>query len=154
MSREYVFEADDEADTQSLARRLAALLPGTAVVALNGTLGAGKTRFVQALAEAIDVEPHAVTSPTFVLIQEYVGSTSIYHFDVYRLHDDDEFLDLGPEEYFARPGWSVIEWAERVARCLPREHLEIRIEVTGETSRRFYVIGHGGFYGALVDQLA
>ena len=82
------------------------MLPDGTTVALCGTLGAGKTRLVQAIAEAAGVDRRDVLSPTFVLIQEYHGRRSIYHIDAYRLRDEDEFLALGPEEYFdgRRPG--------------------------------------------------
>jgi tRNA threonylcarbamoyladenosine biosynthesis protein TsaE len=148
-----VYDAADEAATARLGAALAAVLPPGSVIALDGTLGAGKTRLVQALAQAAGVDRRAVVSPTFVLIQEYQGPQPIYHFDAYRLHDEDEFLELGPEEYFASSGWTVIEWAERVANSLPREHLQIRIYVTGETSRRFEITGVGEKYESLVEAL-
>src|SRR5688500_870189 len=88
-----------EADTERLGRRLGELLPAGAVVALDGPLGAGKTRLVQGLAAARGHDPLAVVSPTFTLVQEYRGERPVYHFDVYRLRDDDEFLNLGPDEY-------------------------------------------------------
>jgi tRNA threonylcarbamoyladenosine biosynthesis protein TsaE len=134
-----VFDANDLADTQWLGAALAESLPDGCVVALIGTLGAGKTRLVQAVAEASGVAPGEVVSPTFVLVQEYHGRRPIYHFDAYRLQGDDEFLDLGPQEYFERPGLSFVEWADRVERCLPADRVEIRIEVTGESSRRFEI---------------
>lgn len=143
--------AADVAETGQLAAALAAVLPPSAVIALNGTLGAGKTRFVQAIAAAVGVDPAGVLSPTFSLIHEYVGAkagaaAAIYHFDVYRLRDDDEFLELGPDEYFARPGWSLVEWGERRARCLPAERLEIQIEIVGPTARRFTLTARGTTY--------
>ena len=70
---------------------------------------------MQAVAEAAGVDPKQVLSPTFVLIHEYRGRLPIYHFDAYRLRDDDEFLQLGPEEYFDGSGWTFVEWADRVA---------------------------------------
>ena len=139
----FTFHAQSEADTRRLGHALAAALPATAVIALQGTLGAGKTRLVQALAAAAGVDPSSVTSPTFVLCQQYHAQRSIYHLDAYRLHDVDEFLELGVEEYFEGPGLTLIEWADRVAPCLPEEHLEIQIEVTGPDSRRFLLIPHG-----------
>ena len=72
-----------------------------------------------------------------MLCQEYRGRRDLFHFDTYRLRDEDEFLQLGPEEYFAAGGITVVEWADRVLDCLPRERLEVRIEVTGETIRTF-----------------
>ena len=135
----FVFNATDEAATAAFGRALAERLPPRTVVALIGPLGAGKTRLVQAVAEAAGVDRREVISPTFVLIHEYEGRLPIYHFDAYRLRDEDEFLRLGPEEYFERTGWTFIEWAERVERCLPTQRLEIRIEQTGPSSRRFTV---------------
>jgi tRNA threonylcarbamoyladenosine biosynthesis protein TsaE len=149
----FIFEATDEADTVALGAALAECLPPRAVVALIGALGAGKTRLVQAVAAAAGVDPREVMSPTFVLIHEYQGRLPIYHFDTYRLRDEDEFLQLGPEEYFERPAWTFIEWADRVERCLPRERLEIRIEPIGATSRRFEISAIGEPYQAVIEAL-
>ena len=137
-----------------MGQALAAGLPDGSVVALNGPLGAGKTRLVQALAEASGVDRRDCVSPTFVLVHEYRGRRPIYHFDVYRLHDDDEFLELGPDEYFDGSGISLIEWAQRVERCLPRERLEIEIEPTGPTSRRFQISAVGPRYAEVIATLA
>ena len=133
----YRWVAGNEADTRQLGAALADVLPPGTTVALIGTLGAGKTRLVQALAAACGVPADTVVSPTFVLCQPYRGRRQLYHLDAYRLKDDDEFLELGPEEYFESDGLTLIEWADRVARCLPADRLEIHIEVTGETERTF-----------------
>jgi tRNA threonylcarbamoyladenosine biosynthesis protein TsaE len=131
-----------EQDTERLGKALAELLPPGTVVGLIGTLGAGKTRLVQAVATALGVPEGGVTSPTFVLVNEYHGGRiPLYHFDTYRLKDDDEFLELGPEEYFDSDGISFVEWADRVEHLLPDDWLEIAIEVTGETTRRVAVVG-------------
>ena len=94
-----------------------------------------------------------MVSPTFVLIQEHCGRRPIYHIDAYRLRDEDEFLQLGPEEYFESAGLTLIEWADRVARCLPRQRIEIHAEVTGPESRRFTVVDLAGEYQTVIDQL-
>ena len=130
----------------ALGNALAAALPPTALVALNGPLGAGKTRLVQAVAEAAGIDPALVTSPTFVLIHEYTGPAPLFHFDMYRIRDDDEFLSLGPEEYFSRQGRTFIEWADRVAASLPRERLEISIEPDQSTARIFVIRAYGPEY--------
>jgi tRNA threonylcarbamoyladenosine biosynthesis protein TsaE len=140
---EFVFQADDESDTQRLGAALARTLPSGTTVALIGTLGAGKTRLVQALATACGVPPETVVSPTFVLCHEYHGQRSLYHLDAYRLKDDDEFLQLGPEEYFESDGITLIEWADRVLNCLPPQRLEIHIDVVGHTARRFRLVAVG-----------
>ncbi|QDS98641.1 tRNA (adenosine(37)-N6)-threonylcarbamoyltransferase complex ATPase subunit type 1 TsaE [Adhaeretor mobilis] len=134
-----IFQANCEADTEHLGAALAGALPAGTTVALIGTLGAGKTRLVQAVGAALGVPSDEVNSPTFVLINEYEGDKPIYHFDAYRLRDDDEFLELGPEEYFESAGLTFVEWADRVADCLPEEYVRIEIEVLGETERRFMI---------------
>jgi tRNA threonylcarbamoyladenosine biosynthesis protein TsaE len=142
MSR-FVFDAADEKATAILGTVLADILPNGTTVALCGTLGAGKTRLVQAIAEAAGVDRRDVLSPTFVLIQEHRGRRPIYHIDAYRLRDDDEFLALGPEEYFDGEGVTLVEWADRVENCLPEDRIEIHIEVTGPESRRFELLARG-----------
>ncbi len=150
---QFVFDAQNEADTVALGQALADLLPDGTTVALNGTLGAGKTRLVQAIASAAGVEPGTAVSPTFVLLQEYHGRRAIYHVDAYRLRDEDEFLELGAEEYLASPGLVFIEWAERVAGALPRERMQIDISETGVTSRRFQLTAHSPALVAVIDKM-
>lgn len=138
----FTFTAQNEHDTDRLGAALAKALPPGTVVGLVGTLGAGKTRLVQAVATAVGVPRESVTSPTFVLVNEYKGGRlPIYHFDTYRLKDDDEFLNLGPDEYFDGNGITFVEWADRVAPLLPVGRLEITIDVTGESSRRISIRG-------------
>jgi tRNA threonylcarbamoyladenosine biosynthesis protein TsaE len=142
-------DATNESDTAKLGKALAEVLPDGTTVALCGTLGAGKTRLVQAIAEASGIDRHGVVSPTFVLVQEHHGRRTIYHIDAYRLHDNDEFLSLGPEEFFESDGLTLIEWADRVAPCLPSDYIEIHIHVTGVDSRRFEVCAVGQRYRTL-----
>ncbi len=147
------FDAPDEQATEALGTALAGALPDGAVVALCGELGAGKTRLVQAVAAAEGIDRREVVSPTFVLVHEYHGRRTLYHFDAYRLRDEDEFLALGPDEYFEGGGLSFVEWADRVAGCLPRERVEIRIKPTGPASRRFEVEAIGRRYAEVVLNL-
>ncbi len=148
------FVAHSESDTDRLGHALASALPDGSVVALIGTLGAGKTRLVQAIATASGVDPATVVSPTFVLVHEYTGRRPIYHFDAYRLKDDDEFLALGPEEYFDGRGITLVEWADRVERCLPREYLEVRIAVAEPTDREFSIRPVGAAYEPVAAAMA
>ena len=145
--QEFKFSAESELDTDRLGRCLAAQLPETATVALEGTLGAGKTRLVQAIAAGCGIDAHSVTSPTFVLCQPYCGTRQLYHLDAYRVNDLDEFLELGVDEYFEGPGLTLIEWSDRVAPCLPAEYLKIQIEITGQSGRQFSLTA----YGAAID---
>ncbi len=150
-----VLDAPDLDATGAFGRRLAALLFPGAVVALVGPLGAGKTHLVRAVAEGLGVaDTRVVSSPTFVLIQEYDARLPVYHFDAYRLQGPAEFADLGAYEYFEGRGVCLVEWADRVEASLPAEYLSVTLAVTGETSRRFTVAARGERYQALVGQLA
>ena len=137
-----------------LGRRLGnRLFPG-AVVALIGPLGAGKTFLARAIAEGLGVaDSRVVTSPTFVLIQEYDGRLPIYHFDAYRLKAVREFADLGVGEYFSGDGVCLVEWADKVAETLPADHLRIELEVLGETRRRATVTAPGPVSESISGQL-
>jgi tRNA threonylcarbamoyladenosine biosynthesis protein TsaE len=154
MSRTLTIDVTDLAGTETLGRRLGTLLFPGAVVALVGPLGAGKTHLTRAIAEGAGVEnPAAVTSPTFVLIQEYPGPLAVYHFDTYRLASAREFEDLGVEEYFRGEGICVVEWADRVEAVLPADRLTVTIEVMGPTARRFEVASRGETYEEVVRRL-
>ena len=140
--------------TVAFGRRLGALLFPNAVVALVGPLGAGKTHLARAIAEGLAVaDPALVTSPTFVLIQEYPARLPIYHFDAYRLAGPAEFLDLGAAEYFEAGGVCLIEWADRVAPALPRDRLEIELRPRDADRREFTATAFGGRYEELLEQL-
>jgi tRNA threonylcarbamoyladenosine biosynthesis protein TsaE len=155
MSHSATFDIPDLAATEALGRRVGALLFPGAVVALVGPLGAGKTHLARAIAQGLEIaNPHIVTSPTFVLIQEYPARIPIYHFDAYRLSGAREFLELGAEEYYDSGGVCLIEWADRVADALPPEHLKIEIRPLDENRRRFEVTATGAGYERLVQQLS
>ena len=144
----------DLAATETFGRRLGQLLFPGAVVALIGPLGAGKTHLVRAVAEGLGVaDRRLVTSPTFVLIQEYPGRVPVYHFDAYRLPSSEAFDDLGAQEYFEADGVCLVEWADRVERSLPAEQLLIQLTVISETARRAEIDGIGARYEELVRAL-
>ena len=149
-----VLDLSDPTATAAFGRRLGRLLFPGSVVGLIGALGAGKTFLVRAVAEGLEIrDSRAVTSPTFVLIQEYAARLPIYHFDAYRLRSEAEFFDLGVHEYFASPGVCLIEWADRVQGCLPAERLGIELIVTGETGRKALLQATGERYESLLGAL-
>lgn len=151
--RSCFFTAHNLQDTDRLGSVLAELLPEGTAVALCGTLGAGKTRLVQAVAAACGVPRSTVVSPTFVLCQEYHGQRTLYHLDAYRLKDSHEFLQLGPEEYLDSPALTLIEWGDRISDCLPDERVEIHIEIIGETSHKFRIVAIGSRFESLLPDL-
>ncbi|HLJ11152.1 MAG TPA: tRNA (adenosine(37)-N6)-threonylcarbamoyltransferase complex ATPase subunit type 1 TsaE [Planctomycetaceae bacterium] len=137
-SADWRLDTASEAETDLLGARLAHALEPGAVVALVGGLGAGKTRLVRAVAEALGAAREAIASPTFVLVHEYEARLPIYHFDVYRLREPADFLDLGADEYLASAGVCFIEWADRVESFLRVDHLRIEITAAGASSREFH----------------
>lgn len=122
-------ELKSEADTLKLGERLAAhAVPGL-VVALVGELGAGKTTFTRGFARALGVPEELVTSPTYLLQQDYATNRGyfIFHFDAYRLDDPDQFEALGVGETFDSGGVSLVEWADRAEESLPADAWWIKI---------------------------
>ena len=148
--------SEEVGDTLRLGRALAENgLQASDVIALTGPLGAGKTVLVKGLAEGLGVRSgQAVTSPTFVLLNKHLGRVPLYHFDAYRLRSATEMLDIGCEEIFYGSGVSVVEWADRVRGCLPKERLDIRIEISGAASRRLTLTPHGARWRRFVAALA
>jgi len=150
----------DLAAIDRFAARLVGLLPATAMVALAGDLGAGKTTLVKAVAAAVGIDPAGVTSPTFGLIHLHDtddGSLQVAHADMYRLTGVEELAELGWEELIepqaGRRCWVFVEWPERIATALPAERLEISIAITGETTRQLTVTGRGARYATIPTAL-
>lgn len=149
-----IFAAEHLSHTNTLGEALAAVVPPGTTVALEGTLGAGKTHLVQAIAQGCGIDRNNVVSPTFVLVQQYHGRRPLWHIDAYRIADVDEFEQLGSDEFlFDHEGLALVEWADRVAEALPAERIRIRIEVAGPTQRRFAVEAIGSGLEATIDRL-
>jgi tRNA threonylcarbamoyladenosine biosynthesis protein TsaE len=127
-----------EDETAAAGRGLASRLAPGSVVLLFGDLGAGKTAFVRGLAEGLGLDPDAVSSPTFTLIQEYRGSPSLYHVDLYRLQGGAEIDDLGLDDLASGDAIVAIEWAEKM-RARPGDAWEVRIQDLGEDLREIQI---------------
>ena len=139
------FELTGPQATRALGERLGSLLRGGEVIALRGDLGAGKTTFVQGLAQGLGLSWDEVTSPTFVLAVSLSGGRLLLnHVDLYRL-DEEEALELGLEEMMTGPGSengvTAVEWAERAEGILPAERIEINLEWAGPEIRRAEIAG-------------
>jgi len=143
------FISHSEAQTRRLGTRLAPLLHPGDVLALDGDLGRGKTRFVQGICQGLEItEP--VVSPTFTLVNEYHGRWPVYHIDLYRIINSSELLTFGLEDYLYGAGISLIEWGNRAADFLPPSYLTIELYHLEETKRRVVLRPHGEHFIKLI----
>ena len=136
-----VYFSTSEQETEALGARLVQALPQGSVVALYGDLGAGKTAFVRGMARGLGLNCR-VSSPTFTIVNEYLGQRSLFHFDMYRLSGPEELFDIGWEDYLSRGGVCAVEWSENVADAFEGDEITVRIEKSGE-SERTIIIGEG-----------
>lgn len=141
-------------ETIALGERLGSLLSSGDFIALTGDLGSGKTQFAKGIAAGLAVDPSVpVTSPTYTLVNIYKGRFPLYHFDLYRLHGDQDIVDLGFEEYFYGRGVCLVEWAERLNDLLPEERLEVALSHAGDECRRFTFTPFGDRAYEIVERL-
>ena len=131
-----------EAETEAVGRRLAETLPDGTVVAMYGDLGAGKTAFVRGMARGLGITEQ-VSSPTFTIVNEYLGPRTLIHFDMYRLGSSDELFAIGWEEYLTRPAILAVEWSENVADAFEGTECVVRIRHLGGDDREITIEGGG-----------
>ncbi len=130
---QYTVHSADE--THELGKSLGQTLPKNAIIAFSGDLGAGKTTFIRGIVEGLEIDLNTVSSPTFSFLNIYSGNLSVYHFDLYRLPETEEFFKAGFDEYFTAGGVCCIEWAEKIATALPMDTITITISNLGEEKR-------------------
>lgn len=125
--------------TEEVAKEFSKTLKGGEVIAYRGNLGMGKTCFTRGLAEGLGFEGF-VTSPTFALINEYLGGRlNIYHFDMYRISSWDELYSSGFFEYIEQNGVVACEWSENIQNALPENTIYVEIVALGETQRKITI---------------
>lgn len=126
------------ADIDTAAGQFIELMGDATVFAFNGEMGAGKTTFINALCRALGVEDDPTSSPSFAIINEYRSDTTaelIYHFDLYRLENVDEALEIGVEDYFDSGAICLLEWPGRIEELLPYDTVRVDIKVNEDGSR-------------------
>jgi tRNA threonylcarbamoyladenosine biosynthesis protein TsaE len=136
----YTFHTDSEQETKELGVRLGRSVPSGTVVSLQGPLGAGKTVIAKGIAEALQIN-EAIVSPTFTLVQEYVGTMPLHHMDLYRLHGIDDFSGIGGEELLYSDGITLIEWSEKIEDILPPGTVRVKIAIEDNGSRDIMISG-------------
>lgn len=134
------FLTKSESETEALGARLAAVLPNGSVVAMYGDLGAGKTAFVRGMARGMGLTAR-VSSPTFTIVNEYLGQRELIHFDMYRLSGADELFDIGWEDYLARGAVCAVEWSENVEDAFFGDEVRVRIEKLSTNERKITLEG-------------
>jgi len=150
-----VVKSTSEKMTEKLGQTLGKNLPAGIVIALDGELGAGKTVFARGVAKGMGVEA-VVNSPSFVIMNLYRGRKDLYHFDFYRLEEEEELHELGLEEYFYAEGVTLVEWAAKFPSVLPATRLEIEIVKDNEdleNSRILYFRPRGELDDVLLEEL-
>ena len=137
---EYLSHSAEE--TEAIGEALGRQLRGGGVVAYRGGLGMGKTAFTRGLARGLGCRGR-VTSPTFTIVNEYNGTTPLFHFDMYRLEDEDALFDIGWDDYLERGGVCAVEWSENVESALPADtvYVTIRRDENHEDWRHITVTG-------------
>src|SRR5215216_5342126 len=129
------FISNSPAETAAIARQIAEHLVAGSVLALTGELGSGKTLFTQGLVAALQ-SAATVTSPTFTIVHEYQGGRlPVYHFDFFRLENQQPAVRLGLEDYFFGDGVCVVEWADRFPDLIPEQARWISLEIKSERQR-------------------
>ena len=134
------FFSKNELETEELGARLAQSIAGGAVIAMYGDLGAGKTAFVRGMARGLGLDCR-VSSPTFTIVNEYLGERELIHFDMYRLSSGDELFDIGWEDYINRGAVCSVEWSENVEDAFYGDEIKLRIEKLSDTERKITIEG-------------
>lgn len=149
------FESLSPDDTEHLGYFLGSISKKGYLICLVGDLGVGKTEFVKGFAKGLGVEEY-VTSPTFIIVNEYKGRLPLYHFDVYRINNTDEMYEIGYEEYFYGDGVCIIEWGDMIESLLPQERITVTIskDITqGVDYRNIDIIPSGDKYNSIIPEM-
>lgn len=127
-----------EEETMEVGARIGEKLKSGDVISLNGDLGAGKTHITKGIAKGLGVNDY-ITSPTFIIVNEYEGRIPLYHFDVYRINDIDEMYEIGFDEYLYGKGVCIVEWGEIVKELLPEYSIKIDIFKIDDNTREIVI---------------
>jgi tRNA threonylcarbamoyladenosine biosynthesis protein TsaE len=142
------------AETERLGRELGSMLAPGVFLALKGELGGGKTCFTRGVVAGAAPESAAmVASPTFAIMNEYVGAIPVFHFDFYRLSGSLEIAELGFEDYFQASGICIAEWAERLEELIPPDHLSISFKYAEQEHREIQFEASGPVSSAILAKL-
>ena len=151
----YVISSDSPSATFNLGKRLGKRLGQGNILALIGELGSGKTLFTKGVCAGLSVPERQISSPSYVLVNEYQGKLPIFHMDLYRLEGLGDKFEIGILDYLGRAeaGVMVVEWAEKVLSLLPAEYIKVQINVLAARKRQVILNGFGERSGSLIREL-
>lgn len=135
-----VYYTNSDKETEAVGEEFGRSVKDGTVIAMYGDLGAGKTAFVRGMARGMGITER-VSSPTFTIVNEYLGERTLIHFDMYRLGSADELFDIGWEDYLARGAVCAVEWSENVEEAFYGDEIRLTIEKISDTSRKITVEG-------------
>lgn len=136
-----------------LGQQLGIQLTKGDIIALIGDLGGGKTWFTKGVAIGLNIEPNDVVSPTFTLVNEYYGKYPLFHMDLYRMENKDDFVSLDLDSYFSGEGIVVVEWADRWPGTLPDERVQIDFKMIDNNTRELKFYGFHNRARAIIEAL-
>jgi tRNA threonylcarbamoyladenosine biosynthesis protein TsaE len=151
-TRTFVVDSGSSRETKAWGRRLASILQGGELLALEGDLGVGKTCFIKGVARGLSMREEQILSPTFTMIQEHSGRLPLYHIDLYRL-ETVGLDDMGLREYLFSEAIAAVEWFERLRDAGEINRLAIRIAYASANRRRIEFVAVGERYATLLESL-
>ncbi len=147
-------KTNGESETRQLAEKLGWLLNDQCLITFSGTLGSGKTTFVQSMAKGLDVPPeYYVTSPTYTIINSYPGRLSLHHADLYRIEDEAELEEIGFQEMIDNRSVTAVEWPEKVSDSYLKKDIGIQLDVLNASERKIILHLYGLKFENLVSNL-
>ena len=152
---EYIFLSNSPAATSALGKRMGEKLEAGSVIALMGELGCGKTLLTRGICDGLGVPRRQVNSPTFVLVNEYLGRLPVFHMDLYRLCEIAEGFEIGVLDYLVRAesGVMIVEWAEKIRPLLPDDYLKVEFSILSARKRQIELSTAGVVFGSLLKEM-
>jgi len=135
-----MFHTRNEQETKEIGLRLGSYCTPGSVISLRGPLGAGKTVIAKGVADALHIN-EAIVSPTFTLVQEYMGTMPMHHMDLYRIEGIEDFGGIGGEELLYSDGITLIEWSEKIEELLPVHTIRVELAIEADGTRTIMIEG-------------
>lgn len=147
----YEFFSRSPAATLNFGKKIGERLGAGSIIALTGELGCGKTLLTRGICDGLGVPLRQVSSPTFMLVNEYRGRLPVFHMDLYRLGSIDDGFEIGIMDYLsrARSGVMIIEWAEKMISLLPADIMRVEFEILSARKRKIEFSSSGGRFDSL-----